>query len=61
MYANFNIEDNQFMRMKMIADQNDPNVKMPTMFPYASDRTDGKVIPGHSTTSLPTSTCRPVR
>ena len=30
MYANFNIEDNQFMRMKMIADQNDPNVKMPT-------------------------------
>ena len=31
------------------------------MFPYASDRTDGKVIPGHSTTSLPTSTCRPVR
>ena len=30
MYANFNIEDNQFIRMKMIADQNDPNVKMPT-------------------------------
>ena len=30
MYANFNIEDNQFMRMKMIAAQNDPDVKMPT-------------------------------
>ena len=30
MYANFNIEDNQFMRMKMIAAQNDPYVKMPT-------------------------------
>ena len=30
MYVNFNIEDNQFMRMKMIAAQNDPNVKMPT-------------------------------
>ena len=26
MYVNFNIEDNQFMRMKMIAAQNDPNV-----------------------------------
>ena len=81
MYANFNIEDNQFMRMKMIADHKfDLIVNIPKnhskrelttrtirtsrclpMFPYASDRTDGKVIPGHSTTSLPTSTCRPVR
>ena len=30
MYANFNIEDNQFMRMKLIAAQNDPSIKMPT-------------------------------
>ena len=61
MYANFNIEDNQFMRMKMIAAQNDPYVKMPTTFPYVSDRTDGKGIPGHWTTSPLTSICQPVR
>lgn len=30
MYANFNIEDNQFMKMKLIAAQNDPTVKIPT-------------------------------
>lgn len=29
MYANFNIEDNQFMKMVMIAVQNDSTVKMP--------------------------------
>ena len=29
-YINGAVQDNQFMRMKMIADQNDPNVKMPT-------------------------------
>lgn len=29
MYANFNIEDNQFMKMMWIASQGDPNVQMP--------------------------------
>lgn len=29
MYVNFNIEDNQFMKMQLIASQNDTNVKMP--------------------------------
>ena len=29
MYANFNIEDNQFMKMKMAAAQNDSTVRMP--------------------------------
>lgn len=30
MYAYFNIEDNQFMRMKIIAAQSDRNIQMPT-------------------------------
>lgn len=29
MYVNFNIEDNQFMKMKLIASQNDPQIQMP--------------------------------
>ena len=56
MYANFNIEDNQFMRMKMIADQNDPNDAYPC---FHTPRT-GRTAKLYRDTRLPLSQRRPV-
>lgn len=46
MYVNFNIEDNQFMKMKMVALQNDPNVQMPQVVQVRLGKEGTQTYPG---------------
>lgn len=46
MYANFNIEDNQFMKMKFLAAQNDSTVKLPSQIMVNIGKDGSACYPG---------------
>lgn len=46
MYANFNIEDNQFMKMRLLAAQNDTTVKMPKTISVRLGKDGTETYPG---------------
>lgn len=60
MFANFNIEDNQFMKMMLEAARNDSTVKLPTEILVSIGKDGGNAYTGGWIIYPPISTYRPV-